>query len=342
MDLLVAEPLEPEVLHWLEQHHTVLYAPRLAEDRCRLTELLAQARAAMLPAQVAIDRRLLAGAPRLLAIGRVVGGAEHLDLAACQRAGVEVVRCAEAATPAEAEFLLGALMSMLRPDPREPRLAGGRELGHCTVGLVGMGTTARRLARLLQTLGTTVVGYDPTLHASSAHWAEWDIRPIGLQALFASCDAVSVQLDFFSRYRGLLGERVLADCLPGQVLVSLSPLALFDARALAAVLRSGRMTAAWMDQAGPEARSEGHPLHGVRGLVITPQLAAYTREARLRSAWGVARRLDRILSRAPAGDRVVTMPARAADLLLPPRGGNVGAGLSRGAAAATAASPASR
>ena len=164
------------------------------------------------------------------------------------------------------------------------------------------------------------------------------VQPVGLQELFARSDAVSVQLDFFPRYAGLLGERVLAGCRPGLVLASVSPLDLFEPRALATVLRSGRLTAAWMDQAGPETRSEGHPLHGVRGLVLTPRLAAYTREARLRSAWGVARRLDEILRMKPAGDRVVTMPAELGELVLPPMGGAP----SPGAAAATAASPASR
>lgn len=338
MDLLVAEPLEPEVLRWLEQRHEVFHAPRLAQDARVLADLLPQARAAMLPASVAIDRRLLGRLPRLLAIGRVVGGPERIDFQACERARVEVVRCADAAAPAEAEFLLGALMSLLRPDPREPAPAGGRELGHSTVGLVGMGATARRLAQLLQVLGTRVLGYDPALHAGSAHWARWGVQPVGLQELFARSDAVSVQLDFFPRYAGLLGERVLAGCRPGLVLASVSPLDLFEPRALATVLRSGRLTAAWMDQAGPETRSEGHPLHGVRGLVLTPRLAAYTREARLRSAWGVARRLDEILRMKPAGDRVVTMPAELGELVLPPMGG----ALSPGAAAATAASPASR
>lgn len=341
MDLLVAEPLEPEVLRWLEDRHQVFHAPRLADDPRVLMDLLPQARAAMLPASVAIDRRLLLRTPKLRAVGRVVGGAEHIDFAACARAQVEVVRCADAAAPAEAEFLLGALMSLLRPDPREHAPVGGRELGHSTVGLVGMGATARRLARLLQALGTTVVGYDPALHAGSAHWARWGVRPVALPELFAGCDAVSVQLDFFPRYARLLGERVLAGCRPGLVLASVSPLDLFDAAALARVLRSGRLTAAWMDQAGPEVRGEGHPLHGVRGLVLTPRLASYTREARLRSAWGVARRIDEILKRLPAGDRVVTMPAELDELVLPPIGGS-GAGLSRGAAAATAASPASR
>ena len=40
MDLLVAEPLEPEVLRWLEQRHEVFHAPRLAQDARVLADLL--------------------------------------------------------------------------------------------------------------------------------------------------------------------------------------------------------------------------------------------------------------------------------------------------------------
>jgi D-3-phosphoglycerate dehydrogenase len=47
----------------------------------------------------------------------------------------------------------------------------------------------------------------------------------------------------------------------------------------------------------------GQPLHDVQSLLVTPRLAAYTREARLRSAWAVARRLDEILRLTPTGMR---------------------------------------
>ena len=35
MDLLIAEPLEAEVLQWLQARHDCVYAPRLTEDRKR-------------------------------------------------------------------------------------------------------------------------------------------------------------------------------------------------------------------------------------------------------------------------------------------------------------------
>jgi D-3-phosphoglycerate dehydrogenase / 2-oxoglutarate reductase len=335
MDLLVAEPLEAEVLHWLQTRHEVHYAPRLADDRKRLAEALAQARAVMLPAQVPVNNRMLARAPSLRAIGRIVGGQESMDLDACARAGVAVLRSPEATAPAEAEFMLGALLSLLRPNLLAPHRIVGRELAHCTVGLVGMGPGARRLATVLQALGTQVRGYDPALHASGELWQHWGVQPVGLRELFEQSDAVCLHLPVYSRYVGLLGDRVLPWCKPGQVLVSVSPIELFDEAVLADLLNSGRLAGAWLDSVAPGTLTPGQPLHGAVGLQTTPRLAAYTREARLRSAWGVARQIHDVLRRAPD---TVRDGARHAGLHAPLLRERV----NPAASAASAASPASR
>lgn len=335
MDLLIAEPLEAEVLQWLQARHDCVYAPRLAEDRKRFGEALAQARAAMLPSQVGVNTRVLARAPMLRAIGRIVGGQELIDLDACARAGVELLRSPEAVAPAEAEFMLGALLTLLRPNPLAPNRVVGRELAHCTVGLLGMGPGARRLATLLQSLGTQVHGYDPALHATGAQWQRWGVQPVGLRELFEQSDAVCLHLPIYSRYIGLLGDRVLPWCKPGQVLVSVSPVELFDEAVLADLLNSGRMAAAWLDSVGPGTLEPGQPLHGATGLQTTPRLASYTREARLRSAWGVARQVHDVLRRTPATVRDGARHAATHPPLLRER-------ISPGAPAASAASTLSR
>jgi D-3-phosphoglycerate dehydrogenase / 2-oxoglutarate reductase len=335
MDLLVAEPLEAEVLQWLQVRHDLHYAPRLTDDRKPLAEALAQARAVLLPAHIAVNSRMLARAPMLRAIGRIVGGQEHIDLDACARAGIAVLRSPESTAPAEAEFMLGALLTLLRPNPLAPHRIVGRELAHCTVGLVGMGPGARRLGTLLQSLGTQVRGYDPALHATGAQWQRWGVQPVGLRELFEQSDAVCLHLPIYSRYVGLLGDRVLPWCKPGQVLVSMSPIELFDEAVLADLLNSGRMAAAWLDSVGPGTLAPGQPLHGAAGLQTTPRLASYTREARLRSAWGVARQVHDVLRRTPATVRDGARHAAVYPPLLRDR-------ISPAGTVASAASPASR
>jgi D-3-phosphoglycerate dehydrogenase / 2-oxoglutarate reductase len=301
MDLLIVEPLEPEVVQWLEARYRVRYAPQVAREPLALRRALFQVRAMIIPPSVAVDAAVLRAAPLLRAVGRLSAGVENIDLDACARAGVEVVRPTEAGANAEAEFAIGALLQLFRRVPvRSPDgLLVGRELGGARVGLVGMTPSARPLAQLLRAFGAEVIGYDPALHASDAQWTSWGIRPVALRDLVEQCDALCVLLAYYTRYRGLIGERYLAACRPDQVVVSLAHSSVFDEAALADVLNNGRMAAAWLDSLDPGSIDPGQPLHGVRTLQVTPRVASTTLESRQRSAWAVARRIDELLAAAP-------------------------------------------
>jgi len=298
MDVLIVEPLEPEVLQWLGARHAVRSAPELARDPRGFRQALYDIRALVIPPSVTIDAAALRMAPLLRTIGRLSAGAENIDVAACAAAGVEVVRPASASATAEAEFAVGALLQMLRRVPvlSPEGMLVGRELGSCRVGIVGMAPAAKPLADLLRAFGSRVAGYDPSVHASDALWGRWNVDPIGLRELVEQCDAVCVLLPYFSRYQGLIGERYLTLCKPDQVLVSLSHSSLFDERALAGALSSGRLAAAWLDSAEPGALAPGRPLHAIDTLQVTPRVASTTRESRLRAAWAVVRRIDEVLN----------------------------------------------
>ena len=175
----------------------------------------------------------------------------------------------------------------------------GASLRGATVGLIGMPAAARPLAELLGAFGAQVKGYDPAVHASDGLWERWKIAPLGLRELIEQSDVVCVLLNYFTRYKGLLGERFLPYCKADQVLVSLAHSSLFDEVALAEALDSGRMAAAWFDSMEPGMLDPERPLHQVRNLQVTPRLAGTTRESRIRSAWAVVRRIDEILSEAP-------------------------------------------
>jgi len=322
MDLLIVEPLETEVMQWLESRHAIRFAPELAHEPRTLRQALYNVRAMIVPPAVAIDAQTLHYAPVLRAVGRISAGAENIDLDACARAGVEVVRSLTASAQAEAEFMLGALLSMLRRVPivGSDGMLVGRELSAATVGLVGMPPAARSISQLLTAFGSKVVGYDPSLHASDGVWERWRVKPLGLRELLEQSDAVCVMLSYFSRYQGLLGERFLPFCKPNQVIVSIAHSALFDDAALAEALGSGRVAAAWFDSLEPGVLDAGRPLAGIGTLQVTPRVASTTRESRLRSAWAVAKRIDELVSSAPTAVREFrpTEPGVPADLAADP------------------------
>ena len=303
MDLLIAESLEPEVISWLEMRHSVRYAPHLARDPRTFRQGLYDVRALIIPPGLALDALTLQQAPMLRAVGRVSAGAENIDLDACARAGVEVVRSLTATAQAEAEFMVHAMLSLLRRFPvigADGNLAG-RELSGSTVGVVGMSAAARSMAQLLVGFDVRMVGYDPARHASDEVWERWRIAPLGLRELLEESDVVCVLLPYFNRYRGLLGERFLPHCKPRQVIVSIAHSALFEEVALADALANERIAAAWLDSVEPGLLEPGRPLHGIESLQVSPRVASTTCDSHLRSAWAVAKRIDQILATVSTG-----------------------------------------
>lgn len=321
MSVLIVEPLPEEVLAWLAQRHPVRYAPELARETREFRKALFNVRALVLPSSTTLDAQTLQYAPVLKAVGRVHAGAENIDADACARAGVELVRSTNAGALAEAEFMIGSLLAMLR---RVPVLTAegqwvGRELGSAVVGLVGMGPAARPMAELLEGFGSRLIGYDPAVHSSDGLWGRWRVVPVGLQELMETADAVCVQLPYFTRYQGLIGERYFSVSKSNQVLVSISPSSLFDEAALAEALGSGRMAAAWFDSLEPGTLDPGRPLHRLQNLQVTPRVSSTTQESLLRSAWAVARRIDEVLGAAPGRQPFrPTAPGDEVDLAIGP------------------------
>ncbi|RZJ06433.1 MAG: phosphoglycerate dehydrogenase [Rubrivivax sp.] len=303
MSVLILEPLEAEVVQWLAERHDARFAPELVGHMDGLLEALRNARALIAPPEVCVDAELLRGARVLRAIGRASGGAENIDVEACRKAGVEVVRSQASTASAEAEFAVGALLSLLRRVPVEGSdgLKVGRELGCSTIGVLGLTPTAQVLTQLLQAFGSRVVGYDPAVHPSDSAWVRWGIEAVSLSQLMAQSDGLVLLLPYFDRYRGIVGERQLEHARAGQVLVGLSQSGVVDEAAVARALRGGQLRAAWFDSLEPGWLESGRPLHGLANLQVTPRLAGTTRESRVRAAWAVARGIDELLGPPPGG-----------------------------------------
>lgn len=311
MTVLILEPLEADVVQWLAERHDARFAPELVGDPQGLHAALRGARALVAPPEVRIDANLLQAAPTLRVIGRASGGAENIDVDACKHMRVDVVRSLTATANAEAEFVIGALLTLLRRVPVESGdgLMVGRELGCATIGLMGLTPASQVLAQLLAAFGARVIAYDPGVHPTDTVWVQWGIEPVGLTELLEQADGLALLLPFYERFRGLLGERQLAAVRPGQVIVNLSHSALFQEAALSQALVTGRIKAAWFDSLEPGSLDPGRPLRGLSSLQVTPRLAGTTRESRLRAAWAVARRIDELLSAPTPAPAPVVAPA---------------------------------
>jgi phosphoglycerate dehydrogenase-like enzyme len=308
LEIVLLQDLAADARQWLAARHRVDYEPALVDDLAALRARIYTADALVVPSRLKINGRLLDFAPRLAAVGRIHDGNDNIDPEACERRGVQVIQASEATVRANAEYLLSSLLWLYRHGVSTGALPLGREINDSVVALLGLTPPAQMLAPLLTALGARVVGYDPAMHRSDALWQRLNVQPMGLAEMLPIADAVSVQIVYASRYRALVGERVLAACKPGQLWSSITRSLVFDLQALAAALRGGRIGALALDSDDPQLADAGNPLHGLRNLRLTPRLAPLTHESLRRGSWHLVDRIHQALVMRQVG-RLNDLPA---------------------------------
>jgi phosphoglycerate dehydrogenase-like enzyme len=224
----------------------------------------------------------LSRATRLRLVHKFGAGVNTIDVDAATERGIAVANMPGANAPSVAEgtvlLMLAALRRLPALDratregrgwPPDPQLGETvRDIGACTVGLVGYGNIAKQVAGIVTAMGATV------LHTSTRDDGLPGWRP--LPALLADSDIVSLHLPLTEDTDGLLDEAALAGMKPAAVLVNTSRGAIVDEDALADALRDGRLAAAGLDVFGAEPVPPDNPLLGLDNVVLTPHVTWYT------------------------------------------------------------------
>jgi phosphoglycerate dehydrogenase-like enzyme len=224
----------------------------------------------------------LANAPRCLLVHKMGAGVNTIDVDTATRLGIAVANMPGANAPSVAEgtvmLMLAALRRLTELDratregrgwPSDPSLGETvRDIGGCTVGLVGYGNIAKTVETIVTAMGARV------LHTSTHDHGHPGWRP--LPDLLAGCDVVSLHLPLTDRTTGLLDAAALALMKPDAVLVNTSRGPIVDEPALIAALRTGGLSAAGLDVFATEPVDPDNPLLELDNVVLTPHVTWYT------------------------------------------------------------------
>lgn len=215
-------------------------------------------------------------------VHKLGAGVNTLDVAAATRLGMGVANMPGANAPSVAEgtvlLMLAALRRLPTLDratrrgrgwPADPTLGETvRDVGSCTVGLVGYGNVAKRVDTIVGAMGATV------LHTSTRDdgTPEWRTLP----DLLAVSDVVSLHLPLTPQTAALIDAQRLASMKPEAVLVNTSRGPIVDEDALVDALCEGRLAAAGLDVFAGEPVPAGNPLLELENVVLTPHVTWYT------------------------------------------------------------------
>jgi phosphoglycerate dehydrogenase-like enzyme len=221
-------------------------------------------------------------APRLKLVHKLGAGVNTIDVDTATSLGVAVANMPGANAPSVAEgavlLMLAALRRLTGLDsltrvgagwPTDPSLGETvRDIGGCTVGLVGYGNIAKRVEAIVAAMGATVV-HTSTRDDGSPTW-----RPLG--RLLSDSDIVSLHLPLTDATTGLLDRDALAAMKNDAVLVNTSRGPIIDEAALVDALRAGGLAAAGLDVFAVEPVPADNALLTLENVVLTPHVTWYT------------------------------------------------------------------
>jgi len=219
-----------------------------------------------------------------------------------ERKGFVATSLSGAIAPKVAEY---ALMAMLALGHRLPDIMGFQgkklwppdrwnrfrplELRSNTVGLVGYGSIAREIARLLLPFEVDILatkrdlmaleddGYTPAGTGDPEGVLFKRLYPVeALKSMLKLCDFVVVCLPLTENTQGVIGAPELAAMKDGACLVALGRGGQVDEGALVKALRAGKLAGAVLDVFAQEPLPPESPLWEAPNLVITPHIAGNT------------------------------------------------------------------
>lgn len=275
----IDRPIEQSDLDWLAGRADLI---------CADDDTLGTAVAAVIGIRHYWDADRFAAFPNLRVISRAGIGYDNIDVAAAEAAGVVVCNGPDSPTVSTAEHTIALMMAVTKELPAKqqraadglagPGTATSLELDGRTLGLVGMGRIARRVAVVGQALGMRVVASDPFVEEAPVAGVEL----LPFDEVIAQADVLSLHAPSTPDTRHLMNDHTFAKMPAGSYLINCARGPLVDHDALLRALDSGQIAGAGLDVTDPEPLPVGHPLLSRLDVIVTPHIASSTAVGRRR------------------------------------------------------------
>jgi D-3-phosphoglycerate dehydrogenase len=183
-----------------------------------------------------------------------------------------------------------------------PRLSGVSLEGK-VVGLLGLGSIGKQVARRLAGFDCQIVAYDPV--ADQAFAEEHHVSLLPRDEVLRQADFLCLHVPATSETRGMVDASFLGRMKPDAFLVNTARGELVDEVALLAALDSGHLRGAALDAFAHEPPGADNPLFALPQVIATPHTGAHTDGAINAMGWGALHDCLAVLRGEEPANRVV-------------------------------------
>ncbi len=305
MKVLITELIWPVGIDRLAGFAEVEYDPTLWNNREALLEKVKEVDALIVRNQTKVDDQLLQSGKKLKVVGRLGVGLDNIDLRIAKLLKIEVVYGRNANAISVAEYVMSAMLEANRPlyqanqDVKQGnwdrKRFTGFELYGKTLGLVGMGEIAHRLAKRASAFGMRVMGYDPFLTPYDFPSAETGIESVSFAQLLSDSDFISIHVPLTPQTRSMFSRQEFLLMKDTSYLINTARGGIINEEDLYHAVNSSQIAGAFLDVLDKEPIDPSHPLLQCDSIVITPHVAGLTEESQVRTSLLVAEEVIKIL-----------------------------------------------
>ena len=312
-DILITENVRGAAVDALSAKFDVVYLPELWKDPAALRAHIHDVRALIVRNQTAVTSSLLSEAKALEVIGRAGVGLDNIDVEYASKARILVTCTPDQNAISVAELSIGLMLSLARliPAASQDTKEGhwnrhqfaGIELYGKTLGIVGAGKIGYLTAKRAQVFGMKILAYDPYLSQDNILLSELNAELVELDDLLSRADFVSCHLPATQQTIGLLDAIRFQRMKRTAFFINTARGEVVCEADLLEALKTNKIAGAALDvrASEPPQRSE---LELLPNVILTPHIAAFTREAQERVTKAICEDVARVLEGKPAQNAV--------------------------------------
>lgn len=251
-----------------------------------------------------LTRELIEAATNLKAVARAGSGVDNIDVAACSGRNILVMNTPFGNTVSTAEHALAMMMSLARWIPQasasthagrwEKKKFEGVELTRKTLGVVGCGNIGAVVADRAGGLKMRVIVFDPLMTIERAR--EMGVKMVSLDELYAEADFITYHVTMNPTTKGMLNGEAIAKMKIGVRIINCARGGIMVEEDVKVGLLSGHIAGYAGDVYVTEPATD-HIFFGLENVVLTPHIAASTKDAQVTVARQAAEQIaDYLLS----------------------------------------------
>ena len=229
------------------------------------------------------QRNLLSRLPKLKLIVSTGTSNASLDISACAELGIQVSMTGYLPNGAP-ELTWGLLMALSKNIVTENnalrsgswQTSVGIELAGKTIGIIGLGSVGKKIARYAKAFNMNILAWSPNLTRSLAEQSGAQL--VNKEELLTKSDFVTIHLRLSDRSYGLISAADLSLLKSSAYLINTSRAKILDETALVEMLSLNKIAGAALDVFDLEPLPPDSPLLSLPNLLATPHIGYVTED----------------------------------------------------------------